>query len=69
MSTKLYANATSQVFDRVKEAHGFLGDAMKAMLEEHPGEAQTYLEQAEMTISGAATLAKWATTLVKEKQG
>jgi hypothetical protein len=41
-------------------------EASKAMVDERPGEAQTLLEQAEMTISGAATLAKWATTLVKE---
>jgi hypothetical protein len=66
MSRRLYGNAISQINDRVKEANGLLGEAVAAMVDQDPDTAKAYLEQAEMIISGAATLAKWATTLVKE---
>jgi hypothetical protein len=65
-SRRLYGNAVDQIADRLTESRKLLLEASKAMVDERPGEAQTLLEQAEMTISGAATLAKWATTLVKE---
>jgi hypothetical protein len=66
MARRLYGNAINQVAERVTEAIGLLTDAGQSMWEERPGEAQVQLEQAEMIISGAATLAKWATTLLKE---
>jgi hypothetical protein len=66
-SARLYANAVGQVGDRLKEANGLLSDAWQSMKCERPGEARVQLEQAEMIISGAATLAKWATTLLKEE--
>jgi hypothetical protein len=66
MTSRLYANAIGQIGDRLKEANGLLVEASQAMVEERPGEAHTLLEQAEMVISGAATLAKWSTTLLKE---
>jgi hypothetical protein len=64
---RLYANAIGQVGDRLKEANALLGDAEQSMRAERPGEARAQLERAEMVISGAATLAKWATTLLKEE--
>jgi hypothetical protein len=66
VSRRLYGSAVNQIDDRLTEARKLLLEAFRAMVEERPGEAQMLLEQAEMTISGAATLAKWATTLVKE---
>lgn len=66
MSKRLYGNAIGQINDRVKMASGLLVEAMRAMVDEDPATAKTCLEQAEMIISGAATLAKWSTTLLKE---
>jgi hypothetical protein len=65
-SRRLYANAVTQVDEKLTQAMQLIFDASTAMTEERPGDAKTLCEQAEMTIGGAATLAKWATTLLKE---
>lgn len=66
MSKRLYGNAINQVSERIMDAQTLLSQAEISMVAERPGEAQVQLEQAELVISGAATLAKWATTLLKE---
>ncbi len=64
---RLYENAIGQIEERLIDASQLLEKASISMVGERPGEAQVQLEQAEMVISGAATLAKWATTLLKEE--
>jgi hypothetical protein len=66
MSSRFYGKAVAQVDEKLTQAMQLIFDASTAMKEERPGDAKTLCEQAEMVISGAATLAKWATTLLKE---
>lgn len=64
---RLYENAIDQVCERIMDAQKLVASAEISMVGERPGEAQVQLEQAEMVISGAATLAKWATTLLRDE--
>lgn len=64
---RLYENAIDQVCERIMDAQKLVASAEISMVAERPGEAQVQLEQAEMVISGAATLAKWATTLLRDE--
>ena len=66
-SRRIYQNAIDQIEERLIDASRLLEKASISMVGERPGEAQVQLEQAELVISGAATLAKWATTLLRDE--